>query len=105
MNEVVGIGSAGCCEDLLVGGRFISVFDIVIDGTGKQPGVLQDHSDAGSELVGRLTTDIFAVNAQRSAPDLIKPLQQMDERGLSGSGAADDGDHLPFVHRHAEILQ
>ena len=60
--------------------------------------LLEDHRGAGAPAVQRPPTqprDVAAVDSSRPVGRFDQPVDHAQQRGFSGTGAADDADHLP----------
>src|SRR6266542_3781543 len=67
--------------------------------------VLQDEAEKGPEPAEIPLADVDAVDRDPPALDIVKAQQQVDERGLPGSGCADNADALARVHVERHILE
>ena len=102
----VGVDPGRLCrgDHLFPGGIGPPVGDVFVDGAVKEPGVLEDHGVGKPQAFPGDIGNIPAVHQDGAAVDVIKPHQQIDEGGLSGSCGANDGDEAALWGLHAEIL-
>ena len=77
---------------ILIAGIFISPKQIFPNGSFKQNGLLHDHADFIPKLRKRVFSHIPAVHLYGAFFHVIKTGNQIDQRGLSGAGAADYAD-------------
>ena len=102
--EVVHARRACRGLDLLVGRLFATIGDVVADGAGEQPGVLQHHPEQASQVAARHLPRVHAVDEDATLVQLVEAQQQVDEGGLAGAGGADDGYGGAGRHVQVEIL-
>ncbi len=74
------------------------------DGAFKEPGVLEDHAEQVVDVFPGEVGDIFAVDADLAAVQLIKPHEKIDQSGFSRAGGAYNGNFLPGLCVGGEIL-
>ena len=94
-------------DDLLVGGVDAPVADVFQNAAGKEEHVLLHDADVLPQRTHRHLPRVHAVDGDRPAALLIKPRQQVAERGLSAAARADQregrprGDIEVHVRKHA----
>ena len=98
------MGCFGRGNDLFVGGVGLAVGDVLADGAGAQPGVLQHHAVAAAQGSAGHVPDVVAGNGDGAAVDIIEPHEQVDEGGLAAAGGADDGDALAGLDVQVQAL-
>src|SRR2546421_327421 len=81
-----------------------AVGDVVPDGAGEEPGVLEDHAVAAAYVVAGEVAVVGAVEEDAAAVDFVEPHEQVDQGGLAGSGGPDDGDGLAGGGVEGEVL-
>ena len=91
-------------NDLLIGSIQSSVADILHDRPRKQMGVLKHHGDMAAQLVPLNMADINAVDGDGPALDIVKAVDEVRDRSLSGSRGAHEGDLLSRLRVEADIL-
>ena len=101
----VGIGDIGGSFYIFHRGVQPSIPDVVGDGSGKQVGVLDDQGEGFSQIVLFDASDVDAVIGDGAAGNLVEPVNQIDNGGLSGAGGADEGDFLSWFRVEADIVQ
>ena len=94
-DEGVRVGDPGGLPHLLVRGVQAAVADVVGDGPRKQVGVLDDHGQGAPQIVLSDVLHVDAVVGDGTGLDLVKPIDQVDDGGLSGSRGTHEGDLLP----------
>ena len=102
-DEGVGVGGLRGGDHLLVGGVGLAHDDVLPDGAGLQPGVLQHHAVGGAQAVARHVADVAALDADAAGIHVVKAHQQVDDGGLAAAGGADDGDALARLHGQVEV--
>ena len=103
-DEVVGVGSLGGGNDLLVGGVQTAVADVLHDGALEQPGVLQHHAEALAQSAAVKVAHVVAVQGDGTGVHIVEAHEQLDHGGLARAGGADDGHLLAGLHRTAEVV-
>ena len=103
-DKAVGMGCLCRFYDLFFGGFRFSVGDIVPDGPGLQPGVLEHHSVIAPQRVACHLADIRSVHLDPSAVHIVEPHQKIDQRGLSAACRPDDRDPLSRFHVQGKVL-
>ena len=91
-------------NDLLVGGIKPSVADIFHDRSRKQMRILTHHGNVAAQLVPLNMADINAVDGDGPALDIVKTVDKVRDRSLSGSRGAHEGDLLSRLRVEADIL-
>ena len=103
-DEVVHHGGLGSGHNLLAGGVRLAVGNVFRHGTAKQPGVLENHAEVAAQPAAGHLGGRDAVHRDFPAIDLVKPHQEVDQRGLPGPCAADYGDLLPWPGGETDVL-
>src|SRR5699024_8179654 len=103
VHEAVDERGLGRLDDLVRGGVRAAVGDVVPDRPAEQPGVLQHHADVPAHLAAREHGDVHAVDGDAAAVEVVEPHDEVDQRGLAGSGGADDGDGLAGLGGQVEV--
>ena len=91
-------------NDLLVGGIKPSVPDIFHNRSRKQMRILKNHGDVAAQLVPLNMADINAVDGDGPALDIVKTVDKVRDRSLSGSRGTHEGDLLSRLRVEADIL-
>lgn len=91
-------------HDLLVGGIKPSVPDIFHNCSRKQMRILKHHGNVAAQLVPPDMADINAVDGDGPALDIVKTVDKVRDRRLSGSRGTHEGDLLPRPRVEADIL-
>ena len=93
--EIGGIGGFGRLPDRFVAGIPIAIAQVVARARGKQHPFLRDDCDAAADL-GRIDRrQRHPVQLDGAGLRIIKPLGQLEQRGLARARRADDGDRFP----------
>ena len=103
-DKVVDMGRFCCCDHLFIRCVQPSVADIFHNGSGKQPGVLQHHSEHLTEIAAVEVPDIMSVNLDASAIYIIKTHQQLYDRRFSCACRSYNGDLLTVMHIRGKII-
>ena len=91
-------------DDFLVRRIQSSISDIFHDRSGKQPRILEHHSEHLAQLATVEVTHIVTINQNTALVYIIITHQQLDHRRLSGSGWSDDRDLLTVFYFCREIM-
>ena len=91
-------------NDLFIGGIQSSVADILHDRPRKQMGVLKNHGNVAAQLVPPDMADINTVNGDGPALDIVKTVDKVRDRSLSGSRGTHEGDLLSRLRVETDIL-
>ena len=102
-DEVVGMRRLSGRHDLLGARTELAVADVVTDGAGEEPGVLQHHAEHAAHVIAADLARIDAVHTDPPAVDLVEAHQEVDNRRLTGSRRADDRDRLPRLRLETEV--
>ena len=103
-DKVVGVRGLGSGNDLLIGSVQPTVADILHDGALEEPCILQNHAEALAQGAAVKVPDIVAVEGDGTGVHIVEPHQQLDHRGLAGTGGADNGNLLPGLDIAAEVV-
>ena len=103
-DEIMDVSRFCCCDHLFICCVQSSVADIFHDGSGKQPGVLQHHSEHLTEIAAIEVPDIMSVNLDASAVYIIKTHQQLYDRRFSCACRSYNGDLLTVMHICGKII-
>ena len=88
----------------LVGGIRLAHADIIPHSSGGEPCLLQNHAEILAQTCPRHGSDIRAVHTDCTAVDIIKPHQQIDQRGFAASGRPDNCHTLPGSDRNIAVF-
>ena len=103
VHELVDARGDSGLGDLVVGGALAAVADVVADGTGEQPRVLQHHAGAGAHVVAAEVGDVLTVEQDATAVELVEPHDEVDQRGLPRAGGTDDRDRLAGLDAERQV--
>ncbi len=70
----------------------------------EEPGILKHHTEGTAQLSALDLGDVHAMNQNLAAIDFVEAHQQIDQRGLAGSGRSYDGDHLSRLDVDIHVL-
>ncbi len=101
---MVGMCRPGRRHDLLVGRVQSAVSNVLHDGALEQPCVLQYHAEALAQAGAVEIAHIVSIQPNRPAVDIIKAHEQLDHRGLSRTGRADNRHHLSRPDIAGEVM-
>ena len=103
-DEVVDIGGIRRLHDFLVGGVHAAVADIVHDRAGMEPGILQNHAEAVTQVSPGHVRRLFAVDVDMTGIEFIETHQPLDDGRFAGAGRTDDGDLGTVMDIGTEIM-
>ena len=79
------MGKARCLVNLFVCGIQLSITDIIHNRTGKQMRILQDNSQRTAEVILFNLCNVNSVVTDLAFLNIIKTIDQVGDRSLSGS--------------------
>ena len=82
-----------------------AVRDVVRDRVVEQHGLLRHDADLRAQRLQRDLANVAPIDRNRAAADVVKPRDQVHERGLAGAAAADDRHHLSRRHRQRDVAE
>ena len=104
-DELVSPSRGGRRFDLLVGGRWSAVSDVVADRHREQERLVEDDTDVGPQAgLGELA-DIVSVEFDRAVAHVVEPGEQSGHGRLTRSGPTHDGHRLPWLNVEVEVGQ
>ena len=103
-NEAVRMRGLCRGDDLLVRCVRLAHDDILADGAGLEPGVLQHHAVGRAQAAARQLADILAAHADAAAVHIVEAHEQIDDRRLAAAGRADDGNTLAGLRGKIKML-
>jgi len=98
---MAGLGGG---DDFLIRRVRLAHGDVLADGSGGEPRILQNHADVFAQAAARQAARLVAVHADFTGIHVVKAHQQVDHRRLAAAGRADDGDALAGLNVQREIL-
>ena len=101
----VGVGQPGRGADLLIGGVQLPVADVVGHGSGEQVGILQNNAQRAAQGVLPDVPDVDAVIGDGAGLNVIKPVDQVGNGGLSRAGGAHEGDLLAGLGKQGYVVE
>ena len=104
-DEGVGIGQPGRRPDLLIGGVQLPVADVVGHGSGEQVGILQNNAQRAAQGVLPDIPHVDAVIGDGAGLNVIKPVDQVGNGGLSRAGGAHEGDLLAGLGKQGHVVE
>lgn len=81
-----------------------AIADVFQDRTLKQPRVLQHHAEGTAQVAARIVAHVAPVDEDRAGVHIVKAHEQLDHRGLAGTGRPDDGDRFTGGHVAAPVV-
>ena len=103
-DEGIDVGRLGGGDDLLVGRPELAIADVVVDGAGEEPGVLEHHAEDAPHVIAAEVAGVDAIEADPALVDVVEAHQQIHDRRLPRAGRPDDGDGLPRADVEVEVL-
>ena len=104
-DEVVGVGDACRLFYLLLGGIVHAEGYIVEKGIVEEYRLLVYIAHEGTEVVEAGVADVGAVDGDAAFRDVVEAGQQINQRTLSGTRLADEGDGLALRNLQVDTLQ
>ena len=102
-DEIVGLGILGGLDHLLLSGVRAAPQQILADGAREEDVVLKHHADAGAELIQGIVTHVHPVHQDSAVGDVVKPGDQVHQRGLSGTGTAHHSQELAGADGEVDV--
>ena len=103
-NGLVDMGRLAGPLHLLQGGVLLPVGKILVNGSRKQPGILQHHGISPAQAAPGEPGNLLAVHSDGAGPGIVKPHQQIDQRGFPGACGAHNGRQAARLGVKAEIM-
>ena len=94
MDKGVGVGKFCRCNDFFIGGVKFSVTDVFHHGCGKQVCILQYDTERVAQVIFFDLVDVDAIVTDLTILDIVETVDQVCDRGLSGTGTSDKCDLL-----------
>src|SRR3981189_3934689 len=82
---------------------FVAQPDIGVEGAGKQERVLEDDTELAPKVVHGVPANVHAIQKDFASLNFVKAQQELDKRGFSGAGVADDGQRLAWRDAEGDI--
>ena len=79
--------------------------DVVGERVGKQKGLLRHETDRTAQHRQRHVPHVDAVDEHGAGGRIVQTCKQADERGLAGSGDADEGDGLAGFDPRGDMIE
>jgi len=103
-DEVVRLRHLRSPYDFLLCGVLFSVGYVLPYRAVEQPRVLQDHAEAPPQIVLVDVPDVYPIEFDAAFLYFVEPHQQIDQRGLSGTGWADNCNPLAAEDFDVQVL-
>src|SRR5260370_29670141 len=68
--------------------------NVRFNGAGKKKGILEHDAELAAEILQVDQANVFAVEEDLAALNIVEAEQEGDERGFPGAGMTDDGESL-----------
>ncbi len=91
--------------DLLVGGVRGGVAEVLADRVVEHVRVLRHVADRVLERLQRQVADVCPADPHRAARHVVETRHEVGDRGLAGTGRADECDHLARLGSEAHAVQ
>src|SRR6476469_886508 len=104
-HEVLGLRDLQRLPQLLVRRVRVAVPEVGPHGAGEQVRDLRHEPDPATQHVRLQQPDVRAVDPDLAAGHVDQPGDQVDQRGLAGAGAADDGRGLTGLGAEGDVPQ
>ena len=103
-NHAVDVGCLCRRNHRLPGGIRTAIGDIVVNGSVKQPGILQYHGKRPPEAFPCHLINGLVIDTDFSSLWVIKTHEQIDNGSFSCTGRAYNGNHIPRLGLQVHIL-
>ena len=104
-NEAMGMGEARGAHDLGVARLRPRISDVLGQRAVEQHRLLRHQRNRPAQARLRHAGDVLAVDRDATAVEVVKPLQQLDQRALAAARAADQRHFLAGPDRDREIVE
>lgn len=105
LDEAIRVGKAGGGDALFIGGIQPAVADILHHRAGEQVSILQHDAQRTAQIGLFDLVDIDAVVADLAVLNVVEPVDEVGDGGLTGTGRADKGDLLARTAIQVDIVQ
>ena len=102
--ESTPVLGAGDGDRILRAGVRFSIHKVVADGAAEEERFLKHDADMPSQVGGGQVADVDAVEADVAGIYVVEPADEIYQRGLAASAAADDADFLAGSDRKIDFL-
>ena len=99
LDELEGVSHLGHLSDLGVIGLVVSVENVLLDGRVEEQRLLHHDADLFAELPHIVLADVYSVNEELSAGEVIESQKQVGHGALAAAGVADQSD----LHRGRDL--
>jgi len=103
-DEIPGVGRLQGLDDLLFAGSRQGIGDVVPDRVVEKDRFLGHHPDLAAQGIQGDVAEIFSVDDDLPAGGIVEAQHQRGERRLPAPGRAHQGQDVPFVDRHIDVL-
>ncbi len=104
-DEVADVDFVGGELEALIGDPLGAETNVVGDGACEEEGILQDDTEALTEFFQILLADVYAIDEDGAALDVVEAHHEAGDGGLSCSGVADDGGGLVGLYGEADAAK
>ena len=94
-DDLVGLRVLQRLPEVFIAGLGIAPAEIVADGAGEEQRLLRHDADRGPQRLQPQLPHVFAAHKDLSLRRVVKPRDEVRQRGFARAGAADDADGLP----------
>ena len=104
-DEVVSTGQLGRCDTLFVAGFQIAVADIFHNGAREEVRVLKHHTQRVPQVGFLDLVDVDAIVADFAVVDVVEPVDEVGDGGLTGTGGAHKGNLLTGLGEEGDVVE
>ena len=105
LDEAICVGKAGSGDALFIGSLQPAIADVLHHRAGEQVGVLQHDAQRTAQIGLFDLVDVDAVVADLAVLNVVEPVDEVGDGGLTGTGRADKGDLLARTAIQVDIVQ
>ena len=82
----------------------VAVGDVAVDGVGEKENVLGRHADVPAQGMDLPVPDVYPVDADFPAGNVVEPWNQVHEDGFAGAGIAHNGNRFAGLDIEADVF-
>src|SRR5580765_5198012 len=91
--------------DIFAGNTRCAQTNVRFDGAGKKERILEHDSKMPAQVLQIKEADIYAIEEDLAALNIVKAQQQRNQRGFTGSGVADNRESLSRRNSEGNVAQ
>src|SRR5215471_8673493 len=104
-DEIVCPDRLGSSDHVCIAGGCAGIANVLLDSTGKQIGLLENHAHLAHQRLALHVSDVKAVDDDPALRDISEAVQQGGQRALASAGRSYQGDSLAWPDVQVDILE